>query len=193
MCWICGDTYGYPNGHSWLSATCLTPKTCSICGEMTGAAIGHNWENATCTDAKNCKNCGTTEGDPAGHNYLSTTHICAICFQEDPKMEQYRAYAALCDKAIAEVKLEGPLYYGSSADFEYDQASILSDIKPIKRKLMALEGDNSISANAKRKELTAELTRLEAELEDLYARRSRQLRIAAAEAEKKSFYEQLFG
>ena len=176
-----------------MSATCVTPKTCSICGGTTGTAIGHNWENATCTKPKTCKDCGIKEGDPIEHKYLDSTHRCEMCYQEDPKMEEYRQYIARCDALIAEIKAEGPVYYGTYDDFVEEQQEILSAMKPIKRKLMALDGDDSNSAKAQKRVLTAELTKLEAELEDLYARKSRQSRIRACENEKEWAYEQLFG
>lgn len=48
--------------HSWLSADCTTPKTCSKCGETTGKAAGHDWKEATYDAPKTCSICGTTEG-----------------------------------------------------------------------------------------------------------------------------------
>lgn len=30
--------------HSWVEATCTTPKTCSICNETEGDPVGHTWE-----------------------------------------------------------------------------------------------------------------------------------------------------
>ena len=37
------------NGHDWLDAGCLTPKTCDVCGETEGAALGHNFVDGECT------------------------------------------------------------------------------------------------------------------------------------------------
>ena len=39
-------------GHSWVDATCTTPKTCSKCGATEGEALGH-----TTTSGK-CERCG---------------------------------------------------------------------------------------------------------------------------------------
>ena len=45
-CTKCGDTYTDNTvvalGHTWVAATCTTPKTCSVCGETEGKANGHN-------------------------------------------------------------------------------------------------------------------------------------------------------
>lgn len=52
-----------PHTHSFSSATCTAPKTCS-CGATEGKANGHNWKDATYTSPKTCTDCGTTEGTP---------------------------------------------------------------------------------------------------------------------------------
>ena len=35
--------------HTWISATCTKPKTCSKCQETEGEALGHNIDNAVCS------------------------------------------------------------------------------------------------------------------------------------------------
>lgn len=49
----CGKSYSEAipaTGHSWKSATCTEPKTCSACGATEGAAAGHNYDGGTtCT------------------------------------------------------------------------------------------------------------------------------------------------
>ena len=52
-----------PHTHSFSSATCTAPKTCS-CGATEGEANGHNWKDATYTSPKTCTVCGATEGNP---------------------------------------------------------------------------------------------------------------------------------
>ena len=52
-----------PHTHSFSSATCTAPKTCS-CGATEGEANGHNWKDATYTSPKTCTVCGATEGTP---------------------------------------------------------------------------------------------------------------------------------
>ena len=45
-----------PHTHSFSSATCTAPKTCS-CGATEGEANGHNWKDATYTSPKTCTVC----------------------------------------------------------------------------------------------------------------------------------------
>ena len=101
--------------HSWNSATCTTPKTCSICQKTEGNALGHSWDNAcdatcnnncgetretthtwvdaTCENAKNCTICGQTEGSALGHNYENGTcsncndHVGAVIIQQPASVE----------------------------------------------------------------------------------------------------------
>ena len=70
-----------PHTHSFNSATCTTPKTCS-CGATEGSANGHNWKDATCSDPKTCTVCGTTSGLTAGHNFSNGK--CTTCGKADP-------------------------------------------------------------------------------------------------------------
>lgn len=70
-----------PHTHSFSSATCTTPKTCS-CGATEGNANGHNWKDATCTESKTCTVCGTTSGLTAGHNFSHGK--CTTCGRADP-------------------------------------------------------------------------------------------------------------
>lgn len=52
-------------GHTWASATCTTPKTCSVCGTTEGVSLGHQWsaatyswsdDKSTCTATRTCIN-----------------------------------------------------------------------------------------------------------------------------------------
>lgn len=70
-----------PHTHSFSSATCTTPKTCS-CGATEGKANGHSWKDATCSDPKTCTVCGTTSGLTAGHNFSNGK--CTTCGKADP-------------------------------------------------------------------------------------------------------------
>ena len=56
------------HSHTYQSATCTKPKTCTECGETVGEALGHDYKEATCTDPKICKICGHTEGEILGHS-----------------------------------------------------------------------------------------------------------------------------
>ena len=51
------------HSHSWVDATCTTPKTCYTCGEVSGFALGHQWVDATYDAPKTCSVCGLTEGE----------------------------------------------------------------------------------------------------------------------------------
>ena len=55
------------HSHTWVEATCASPKTCTECGEIEGEPAGHKWIEATCLTAKTCEVCGETEGDALGH------------------------------------------------------------------------------------------------------------------------------
>jgi len=70
-----------PHTHSFSSATCIAPRTCS-CGATEGEANGHNWKDATCSKPKTCTVCGTTSGLTAGHNF--SNGACTMCGKADP-------------------------------------------------------------------------------------------------------------
>lgn len=57
------------NGHQYVDATCINPKTCKICGMTEGEALGHDYSDAICTKPKTCKRCNMTDGDSLGHNW----------------------------------------------------------------------------------------------------------------------------
>ena len=71
--------------HSYSSATCTKPATCS-CGETQGSANGHNWTDATCSAPKTCSVCDTTSGLTAGHNFSDGK--CTTCGKADPDFQQ---------------------------------------------------------------------------------------------------------
>ncbi len=64
--------------HTWNSATCIKPKTCSKCQETIGEALGHTTESGICTRCNEnltSWECGeyTDEfGDPTGNKYVIT-------------------------------------------------------------------------------------------------------------------------
>jgi len=97
-CSKCTDSYteSIPaTGHSWTTATCTAPKTCSTCGTTSGSALGHNYtakvtKDATCTTdgvkTYTCSKCtdSYTESIPAtGHSWTTATctapKICSTC------------------------------------------------------------------------------------------------------------------
>ena len=83
VCSSCGETSGNANGHSWVEATCTTPKVCSACGEISGTAHGHLWVAATCTTPKTCHACGEEGGTSLGHSYENG--ICTVCSEKAPE------------------------------------------------------------------------------------------------------------
>ncbi len=56
--------------HTYKSATCTKPKTCSKCGKTQGSKLGHTFKPATCTRPNECKVCGVLSGKALGHNYV---------------------------------------------------------------------------------------------------------------------------
>ena len=77
ICSICKKTDGEMLGHSWENATCTAPKTCSACKETDGEMLGHSWENATCTAPKTCSVCEETDGEMLGHSWYN--YVCKQC------------------------------------------------------------------------------------------------------------------
>lgn len=82
-CSQCQETDGAPLGHTWRPATCEAPKTCEVCGLEQGEAAGHTWVEATCTAPKHCLDCGLTEGAMLEHEWQKATtekpKTCSVC------------------------------------------------------------------------------------------------------------------
>ena len=78
--------------HTWISANCTLPRTCSECGETEGMPLGHNYKEATCETAKTCYTCNSTEGSPLGHNYVRD--VCTTCDQIAYMAESNQLYIA---------------------------------------------------------------------------------------------------
>ena len=109
------------------------------------------------------------------------------------RMTDYTNYADIVNQKIAEIKSEGPLYYGSYEEFAQEINELSAQKLTIQRKLSALSGDDSLSARAKKAKLNAELAEAEAAMEALYAARSRSSSIDALNREVQALYESLFG
>lgn len=74
------------NGHSWVDATCTTPKTCSVCNKTNGDVLEHNLNkietvNPTCTldgyDLYKCTNCDYEKKETIlsiGHSLIYDTN-----------------------------------------------------------------------------------------------------------------------
>ncbi len=60
-------------GHSWIDATCETPKTCNKCGAKEGNMLYHTVQYATCLTPQMCSTCGKIYNDGAlgGHTYVN--------------------------------------------------------------------------------------------------------------------------
>ena len=101
-CSGCGETEGAPLGHAWQEATCTQPKTCTRCGLTEGAAIGHAWQEATCTQPKTCSRCGSTEGAPLGHSWQEGTctqqKTCGRCGKTEGSALGHAWQEATCTK-----------------------------------------------------------------------------------------------
>ena len=69
--------------HSWIEATCTTPKTCSTCSAIEGDALGHIWKDAICAAPKTCSTCSATEGEALTHTFQDATctkpKTCSVC------------------------------------------------------------------------------------------------------------------
>lgn len=79
---LCGATEGKPNGHAWIAATCQAPKVCTICGITEGSVANHSWIAATCTAPQKCRTCSAESGSAKGHNYSQGS--CTTCGSSDP-------------------------------------------------------------------------------------------------------------
>lgn len=79
----CGETAGTALGHQFSTATCTSPQICSRCGNQGGKALGHQFSAATCTSPKVCTRCSITQGGALGHNYVNNK--CSRCQKVDPE------------------------------------------------------------------------------------------------------------
>jgi len=98
--------------HSWVSATCTVPKTCSKCNETQGDAPGHTWVNATCTVPKTCFKCNETTGDALGHTMISS--FCTKCNYTSLKIED--VLSAPIKDVNKLYALSGDQYHWSNGD-----------------------------------------------------------------------------
>lgn len=90
-CSICNEIEGSVAEHTWMNATCTTAQTCSKCGETMGAALGHSWEEATCTEPKHCSICNDTQG-AIGDHYDNGKGICKYCNQDILLLEMQEGF-----------------------------------------------------------------------------------------------------
>ena len=65
--------------HSWQSATCTKPQTCSKCGATTGEVLSHSFSKADCKSTEKCTMCGfdsQKKGEHVFENYFCKTCKC---------------------------------------------------------------------------------------------------------------------
>ena len=71
--------------HQWMSADCLTPKTCEKCQAAEGEVLGHDFAPSSCVVPETCTRCGVTRGDALAHDFLSANcsepETCLLCGQ----------------------------------------------------------------------------------------------------------------
>ena len=67
--------------HVFAPADCENPQKCP-CGATRGNPVGHSWINATCTSPKTCLACERTEGEPLPHDFVEG--VCMNCDAYDP-------------------------------------------------------------------------------------------------------------
>ena len=100
-CTLCGITDGAPNGHSFAVATCQAPKTCTGCGVTEGEIGAHAWKGASCLSARTCDTCGLTDGEALGHDWPATLctldKLCKSC-GEKKAAEEHTWNTNECEK-----------------------------------------------------------------------------------------------
>ncbi len=67
-----------PHVHSWVDATCTTPKTCYTCGEVSGTVLEHQWIEASYDAPKTCSVCGVEEGEKLLHEAVFLNELTPI-------------------------------------------------------------------------------------------------------------------
>lgn len=97
--------------HSFVSATCVEPKTCSSCGEKVGNANGHSWKAATCLAPKTCSVCNKTEGSKTNHAY--TNGKCSVCGAKNPEESTSSTVQENTNSQIVYTTKTGKRYHSS--------------------------------------------------------------------------------
>ncbi len=82
-CSECGETDGTALGHQWGAASCTQSAVCSVCGVQSGEPLGHQWTTASCTQPSTCQRCGQTQSTALGHSWVAATctapQTCSVC------------------------------------------------------------------------------------------------------------------
>ncbi len=138
----CGDSTSTENNgtnggnsnehtHSWIEATCMSPKTCDSCGQTQGTVVAHSWSEATCVLAKTCSYCGIENGSVSATNHdygdwqvvneLSCTtnglekRVCSWCQNEETQeltAQGHNFVSGICEncKEIEPVEFAGCVF-----------------------------------------------------------------------------------
>ncbi|MDD6827697.1 MAG: hypothetical protein PUE12_16625 [Oscillospiraceae bacterium] len=77
----CGETSGSPLGHSFSNGKCSRCGAKDPNYQEPTPVHTHTWLPATCTSPKTCSGCGATEGSTIGHNFVN--HKCTMCNQTE--------------------------------------------------------------------------------------------------------------
>ena len=105
-CSYCGDTVFSTIkkvAHSFIEATCTSPKKCSICNITEGAPKGHKYNSTKCFVVPTCENCGIKSGTATGHNFSGLK--CTKCGKQYDSMENY---AVKCIREDLMYRLKNP-------------------------------------------------------------------------------------
>lgn len=88
--------------HSWVKATCTSPKTCKYCHIEEGVALEHQWLSATCASPQRCKRCGKTEGIALEHTWVDATctesRKCIVCAKKDGAPLGHTTLYGVCER-----------------------------------------------------------------------------------------------
>ncbi len=99
-CSLCGTTDGDVLEHSWAQPNCLSPKTCKLCKITEGEAFGHNWSTNNCSALKKCTRCGIS-GERKEHTWDTTeclkTPVCTVCSAEGEEISHSWKIATCTD------------------------------------------------------------------------------------------------
>lgn len=98
-------------GHTYQSATCSLPSTCSVCGQTTGSALGHSYKSDCDTV---CDVCGESRTTTVGHSWINATHTtpktCENCQETVGDVIPY-------PESISLNVLEKTIYIGDTIQF----------------------------------------------------------------------------
>ena len=149
-CSTCGETDGTAKGHNWKNATCSKPKTCSTCGETEGSTKSHTWKSATCTTPKTCTTCGETSGSSSGHNWKSATctapKTCSVCGKTEGTIAEHSYISSKCKDCGAYIQFDADELQKVKGYLDSILESIADAEEYIEKAKDSLAGDMYLSA-----------------------------------------------